>query len=251
MNLTASDRKALIRLASSLPKGTEERRTILKAVGRMAAARLPEPYGQKFDSVVRSLNMKPSRKHPGMEGADGDYLIRPKGKNRFEVIISAFPHWIETSDEANDWRESNGDLVDLVIERLQRAGLKRKMSNQQTDADFSIKMDEESWTYLIFSNPDNPPKKFATRELEVYGGRRYNEAPRAQHIEGLRTRLENLYATKPVADPNQAAKDAEAAKKEWGARGGWGEYYFATVVGLVRWQTGGYSGLVQRQFSGS
>ena len=29
MNLTATDRSALIRLASNLPKGSEERRTIL------------------------------------------------------------------------------------------------------------------------------------------------------------------------------------------------------------------------------
>ena len=195
--------------------------------------------------------MKPSRKHPGMEGADGDYLIRPKGKNRFEVIISAFPHWIKTSDEANDWRESNGDLIDLVVDRLRRAGLKPKISNQQTDADFTTKWSPEAWTYLIFPNPDDPPKKLAGRELEIYGGGRYNEAPRAQHIEGLKTRLENLHATKPVDTPEQATQDAEAAKKDWQSGGGWGSYYFATVVGLVRWQSGEYSGLVQRQSSGS
>ena len=36
-NLTASDRSALIRLAASLPKGSEERRAILAGLSKSAA----------------------------------------------------------------------------------------------------------------------------------------------------------------------------------------------------------------------
>jgi len=42
MNLTASDRKALIRLAASLPTGSEERKTILGSIPKQAARPLHE-----------------------------------------------------------------------------------------------------------------------------------------------------------------------------------------------------------------
>ena len=42
MNPTASDRKALIRLAASLPTGSEERKTILASIHKQAARPLYE-----------------------------------------------------------------------------------------------------------------------------------------------------------------------------------------------------------------
>ena len=51
--LTASDRSALIRLASSLPKGSEERRAIL--AGLKQAADDPHPFGER-DKVFVQLD---------------------------------------------------------------------------------------------------------------------------------------------------------------------------------------------------
>ena len=47
-NLTATDRKALIRLASSLEKGSPERRAILSGLKRAAAFRWHNGKGEDF-----------------------------------------------------------------------------------------------------------------------------------------------------------------------------------------------------------
>lgn len=64
LTLTASDRSALIRLASTMPVGTDERRAILAGLARTASLliRLPssyprgaEKYADKFDNKVPGI----------------------------------------------------------------------------------------------------------------------------------------------------------------------------------------------------
>ena len=55
MNITASDRKALIRLASSLPKGSEERKTILAGLKKTSSGirRSGRPGSYVWDAAVK------------------------------------------------------------------------------------------------------------------------------------------------------------------------------------------------------
>lgn len=78
MNLTASDRASLVRLASSLPVGNETRRAILSGLIRAAVEGQPDPkkkydlyvaYGQGSDEVLKK-DLKPSEAARAMKVVD-------------------------------------------------------------------------------------------------------------------------------------------------------------------------------------
>lgn len=72
MNITASDRKALIRLASSLPKGSEERKTILaglKTGGRFSFNILAKHY-QNVEKAMEGM-----RKYLSKQGDWSDQRV--------------------------------------------------------------------------------------------------------------------------------------------------------------------------------
>ena len=84
MNITATDRSALIRLASSLPQGSAERKAIL--AGLKVAGNLP--WGPK------GLNQK-----FGVETYNANFGISPE-RNTFQLSVSTLPvapEWLDVA----------------------------------------------------------------------------------------------------------------------------------------------------------
>ena len=69
-NLTASDRKTLIKLASTLPKGSPERKAVLAGLGRMASTRTAasETIKPRFKVALTDIQ------------SNGDRSLRVKGR---------------------------------------------------------------------------------------------------------------------------------------------------------------------------
>ncbi len=74
--LSSQDRASLIRLAASLPKGSEERRTLLAAFLRMAGVSLPPSYRE----VLKSLYPEGPHKMYGPKVSDIKDLLGVMGK---------------------------------------------------------------------------------------------------------------------------------------------------------------------------
>ena len=80
--LTASDRSALIKLASALPVGSEERRAILKGLDKFARSfRTPEDKLEWVEEALLQRGFRRSRRYPGpIVDRDGSVRLRMEGE---------------------------------------------------------------------------------------------------------------------------------------------------------------------------
>ena len=81
-NLTASDRSALIRLASTLEKGSEERKAILKGLDKFARSfRTPEDKLEWVEEALFQRGFRRHRRYPGVVvERDGSASLRMEGE---------------------------------------------------------------------------------------------------------------------------------------------------------------------------
>ena len=80
--LTAADRSALIRLASTMPKGSDERRAILKGLDKFARSfRTPEDKMEWVEEALLQRGFRSSRRYPGpIVDRDGSVSLRMEGE---------------------------------------------------------------------------------------------------------------------------------------------------------------------------
>ena len=95
-NLTSSDRKSLIRLAASLPKGSEERRAILAGLNKKG-----------------KLKLVPNQPPTWMEGVKKSYTVLREGERIGEIVyIDKFErsgmHYTDGFDRVREWRAFEG-----------------------------------------------------------------------------------------------------------------------------------------------
>lgn len=114
VNITASDRKALIRLASALPKGSEERKTVLREIEKTAA---PLKFMQNLEDYLDLVAYSSAQ-------VKGDYkplarllgrLSSPRGSLDDAIFRSGY---IEDLEEAIERVQKLGDVAS-VLEQLE------------------------------------------------------------------------------------------------------------------------------------
>lgn len=130
MNITASDRSALIRLAASMPKGGEGRRAILASLQTAAVEGQPDPkkkydlyvaYGQGFDEVLKK-GLKLSDAARAMKTVDSVYMA---------------------AEELNE--EEHGAKLKKLQERLDRGA-------------FGVSLNLGGELFLVLKDPDDEDK---------------------------------------------------------------------------------------------
>lgn len=125
MNLTASDRKALIRLASSLPKGSEERRAILAGLGSKRSSK--DPARRAKDALDTLDELESDRLEVTGDVLDVLNEIKRGGtpsENPADRADSYFrkdlEDWLEVLRDQGretvfaDWRQELEDVQDLL-----------------------------------------------------------------------------------------------------------------------------------------
>ena len=134
MNITASEHSALLRLASSLPKGDETRRAILSGLTLVAVEGQPDPkkkydlyvaYGQGADEVLKK-GLKPSEAARAMKTVDS--------------VIDA----TGDSPSGGYWREE--DLMSPKIKKLQ---------DRLDKGAFGVKLNPNGEIFLVLKDPDD------------------------------------------------------------------------------------------------
>lgn len=111
MNITASDRRRLIRLASTLPKGSEERRTILAGLRDPTPSRILDQLG--YDPFDSSVQEKAEELSGSMDYAGRlwtNYSKKPMGERMWairyglDLVKSSLSSYaIEIHREGGDW----------------------------------------------------------------------------------------------------------------------------------------------------
>jgi len=110
MNVTAANRSRLIRLASSLPKGDKDRRTLLASLN--SDRRASRENGRLDSSLRRQINSKLNR-----EGLDGNGRFRKaqQGYSRALEVLSEFGIELDTVVSSHLFSQPTGTLkVDVA-----------------------------------------------------------------------------------------------------------------------------------------
>lgn len=153
MNLTATDRSALIRLASTLPKGSEERKAIL--AGLKEANKYPQCSGETGLAKVRCL----------IDATLNDSIPDAMKKKRL--------HYLKTLNSRFEWgpRGSVYDLVNTAVARVASVVDPKKV-RRQLDLTFKFAYDARD-TF------NDDIVKFATQIVKVLERLDINDPKRA------------------------------------------------------------------------
>lgn len=122
-NLTASDRKSLVKLAASLPKGSPERKAILASLNKKAAAaeifRFPIKIDDVYDLGYKLKSLKKFSHYVDLNGKDVLLLQKNMSVDEAMTILNR-----EEWGYGGDWKEQLMDTYsirrweDLKVESL-------------------------------------------------------------------------------------------------------------------------------------
>ncbi len=115
--LTASDRTALIRLASSLPKGSPERKAILAGLSSTSRTAASDPLVKMVDEALGSMLVGTNLDHDAAARLDREALDLAVGSAR--GVLTGMKAW--ALSEADELRQARLLLADMVsLERKYR-----------------------------------------------------------------------------------------------------------------------------------
>lgn len=155
MVITASDRSSLIRLASSLPKGTEERRAILSGLIKVG---MEFETQEAFDKYLKEHpkadqkkhSVKPTLKSPVSkleELVEGDQKLR----GEYQEYLKKYPKW---QDAAAAFRKDKGTKKNDLFGDAKRVPGAQKLIKENIE---DIKKDKKGLNraWLLVQHMDN------------------------------------------------------------------------------------------------
>jgi hypothetical protein len=198
--LTASDRSALIRLASSLPKGNPTRRGILAGLKRVAEEEDAKPKGggkKKPGSMLKKFlaevgDQKAQNPDTGNQVKVKTLAGKPKDSKAYKIFKDQFDKWMEEQDkekgkskdkkpeskkkpliddmDSKEWGYFVDDTESEIFSQLQ--DLETEMA-MDADGELDEDVDPESeamsrWEEGVKEDKDEDPVGFLTSALNVF-----------------------------------------------------------------------------------
>ena len=110
-NLTASDRSALIKLASSLPAGSPERKAILAGLqgsSKTAAGKSIDPILEAAKKMGRSIQLITKGEHLVFEGQRYDFIVRADDDETLDEFEELVSEYVEGEAPSDMWHNNRG-----------------------------------------------------------------------------------------------------------------------------------------------